>query len=301
MKKLFISILILLPIFAQAQNVLTPQQQLEQAQKQLEEAKKAVEEAQKAQQAAEEEAKKAAKDAAEAARIQEQIRAAKEEAAKLNAEAERINAETKKKKAEKQDEATNKGWEIPTAVAPTKAAKTNANGETVKDNPKYLADVLTFDTNGKISFTMTTDANGKSAAQIYNLVYHYMNELTQGKNNIASRVALINKDKNIIANTMDEWLVFNNSFISLDRTEFKYTLIATIKDDNLQVTLNRISYVYEAGRSTGFKDTAENVISDKMALNKRKTALAKIYGKFRRCTIDRKEQIFNDLKTLVKQ
>ena len=32
----------------------------------------------------------------------------------------------------------------------------------------------------------------------------------------------------LIANTMDEWLVFSQSFISLDRTEFKYQLIARI-------------------------------------------------------------------------
>ena len=46
MKKLFISILVLLPALTmQAQNVLTPQQQLEKAQKELEDAKKALEEA----------------------------------------------------------------------------------------------------------------------------------------------------------------------------------------------------------------------------------------------------------------
>ena len=44
MKKLFISILVLLPALTmQAQTVLTPQQQLEKAQKDLEEAKKALE------------------------------------------------------------------------------------------------------------------------------------------------------------------------------------------------------------------------------------------------------------------
>ena len=46
MKKLIISILLFLPLMSvQAQSVLTPQQQLEEAQKKLEEAKKAVEEA----------------------------------------------------------------------------------------------------------------------------------------------------------------------------------------------------------------------------------------------------------------
>ena len=128
-----------------------------------------------------------------------------------------------------------------------------------------------------------------------------MSELTQGENNIKSRMALVNKDQHIIANTMDEWLVFSNSFISLDRTEFKYNLVASIKDNHLTLTLERLYYIYEEDRSTGFKAPAEKVITDKYALNKKKTNLAKIFGKFRRLTIDRKDQIFNDLTALVKQ
>ena len=36
-------------------------------------------------------------------------------------------------------------------------------------------------------------------------------------------------------------------------------------------------------------------------LNKKQNDLAKIFGKFRRCTIDRKDQIFAELAALVKQ
>ena len=53
MKKIIISILLFLPLMSvQAQSVLTPQQQLEEAQKKLEEAKKAVEEAKQKAEAA---------------------------------------------------------------------------------------------------------------------------------------------------------------------------------------------------------------------------------------------------------
>ena len=100
---------------------------------------------------------------------------------------------------------------------------------------------------------------------------------------------------------MDEWLVFSQSFLSLDRTEFKYQLIARISDNHLNLSLCRIIYNYEEGRSTGFKEPAEEVISDKIALNKKQNDLAKIFGKFRRCTIDRKDQIFAELTALVKQ
>ena len=147
---------------------------------------------------------------------------------------------------------------------------------------------------------MQTDANGKSAKQIYDLVYNYFSNFTQDKNNIASRVALVNPKENIIANTMDEWLVFSQSFLSLDRTEFRYLLVAQIADNSLTVTLSKIIYNYEEGRSTGFREPAEKVISDRYALNKKKNGLARIFGKFRKGTIDRKDQIFSDIKALVK-
>ena len=289
MKKLFISILVLLPALTmQAQTVLTPQQQLEKAQKDLEEAKKALE---------------AAKLQAEAAKTKA------EEAEKIKAEAEKVKAEAAKTKAEanktqSQQTKTTSGWAIPTAEpkkAEVKKVEKNAQGVVIKTEAKYMDGAVTINSEGKVEFTLDTDANGKSADEIYNIVYQYMSELTQGENNIKSRMALVNKDQHIIANTMDEWLVFSNSFISLDRTEFKYNLVASIKDNHLTLTLERLYYIYEEDRSTGFKAPAEEVITDKYALNKKKTNLAKIFGKFRRLTIDRKDQIFNDLTALVKQ
>ena len=195
------------------------------------------------------------------------------------------------------------GWVVPTVteeIEEKKVEKT-AEGVVLKEDPKYLAGAIQLNAEGKVEFVLDTQANGKSADEIYNIVYQYMSELTQGENNIKSRMALVNKDQHIIANTMDEWLVFSNSFISLDRTEFKYNLVASIKDNHLTLTLERLYYIYEEDRSTGFKAPAEEVITDKYALNKKKTNLAKIFGKFRRLTIDRKDQIFNDLTALVKQ
>lgn len=281
MKKLFISILVLLPALTmQAQNVLTPQQQLEKAQKELEEAKKTL----------------------ETAKIQAEAAKTKAEAEKIKAEAEKVKADANKTQ-NQQSQATS-GWAIPTAEpkkAEVKKVEKNAQGAVIKTEAKYLDGAITTNAEGKVEFTLDTDANGKSADEIYNIVYQYMSELTQGENNIKSRMALVNKDQHIIANTMDEWLVFSNSFISLDRTEFKYNLVASIKDNHLTLTLERLYYIYEEDRSTGFKAPAEEVITDKYALNKKKTNLAKIFGKFRRLTIDRKDQIFNDLTALVKQ
>lgn len=326
MKKIIISILLFLPLMSvQAQSVLTPQQQLEEAQKKLEEAKKAVEEAkQKAEAAkkkaeaeaakqkaaaeaakkkAEEEAKrKAAEEAkAKAEKIQQQIKEAEAETARLKAEAARLNAEATATPAPATTASQGSGWVIPTATkkeTPKPAAQ--VNGAKLKEDPKYLEGAITFDEQGKIVFDTEIEAPGKSATQLYDLVFDYMSGLTQDKESKASRMALVNKDEHIIVNTMDEWLVFSNSFISLDRTECKYNLIAKITDGKVSLSINHINYIYEEGRQTGFKLPAEEVIIDKVALTKKKNDLARIFGKFRKKTIDRKDQIFNEIAALVK-
>lgn len=339
MKKLIISILLFLPLMSvQAQSVLTPQQQLEEAQKKLEEAKKAVEEAKQraeaakqkaaaeaAKKKAEEEAKrKAAEEAkAKAEKIQQQIKEAEAETARLKAEAARLNAEangaaattaapeattapsapaaTTATPAPATTASQGSGWVIPTATkkeTPKPAAQ--VNGAKLKEAPKYLEGAITFDEQGKIVFDTEIEAPGKSAAQLYDLVFDYMSGLTQDKESKASRMALVNKDEHIIVNTMDEWLVFSNTFISLDRTECKYNLIAKITDGKVSLSITHINYTYEEGRQTGFKLPAEEVIIDKVALTKKKNDLARIFGKFRKKTIDRKDQIFNEIAALVK-
>lgn len=300
----------------QAQNVLTPQQQLEKAQKELEEAKKALEAA-KAQ-------AEAAKVKAEAEKVKAEAEKTKAEAERLKAEAERMKQEAEKLKknaensvpATKLVPATKKenttetsegaGWVVPTVteeVEEKKVEKT-AEGVVLKEDPKYLAGAIQLNADGKVEFVLDTQANGKSADEIYNIVFQYMSKLIKNEQNINSRIALVNrnnKNEQIIACIMDEWFVFNQSFISLDRSETKYQLVATISDNHLHLSMTRIVFNYEEGRSTGFKEPAENVITDKYALTKKKNDLAKIYGKFRRGTIDRKDQIFNDLTKLVRK
>lgn len=317
MKKIFISILMLIPALTmQAQNVLTPEQQLEKAQKELEEAKKALEAA-KAQ-------AEAAKVKAEAEKVKAEAEKTKAEAARLKAEAERMKQEAEKLKknaensvpATKLVPATKKenttetsegaGWVVPTMteeVEEKKVEKT-AEGVVLKEDPKYLAGAIQLNADGKVEFVLDTQANGKSADEIYNIVFQYMSKLIKNEQNINSRIALVNrnnKNEQIIACIMDEWFVFNQSFISLDRSETKYQLVATISDNHLHLSMTRIVFNYEEGRSTGFKEPAENVITDKYALTKKKNDLAKIYGKFRRGTIDRKDQIFNNLTKLVRK
>jgi colicin import membrane protein len=78
-----------------------------------------------------------------------------------------------------------------------------------------------------------------------------------------------------------------------------YNLIVTCTDGKADVTMTRIHYLYEEERNPQAY-RAEEWITDKEALNKKQTKLARISGKFRRKTIDRKDFLFNKLAELMK-
>ena len=166
------------------------------------------------------------------------------------------------------------------------------------EDPKYLAGAIPL-VDGKIVFTLDQDVPGKSAQQIYDILYNLLNQMTKEEGQFKeSQVALVNKQDHIIAARFKEWLVFQNTFLSLDRTIFNYTIIAKCSDGHANITLSRMSYQYEIDRpdTEAVETIAEDWITDENALNKKKTKLAKYTGKFRRKTIDRKDNIFETIK-----
>lgn len=319
------------------------QKQLEEAQKAVEQAKANAQKAKKAAEEAKAKAdaekakaeaaqKQRAKELAEKqAAIQEQIRKAQEEAARLNAEAEKLNAEAKQlntneaatqTKAEqpvvtsdqtkmmKNSEQPKQnveagygsagGWSAVSAPAPV--VKQQTTPEDPYTDSQYLAGAVPV-VDGKVVFTLNVDYSGKTASEIYEKAFNYINQLTVDDNQnteteLRSKIALVNQATHSIAAKMYEWITFSNSFIMTDRTEFTYTLVATCTDGHLEVTMERISYRYEPNRSTGFYSSAHEVIVDKLTLNKKQTKVVRPYGKFRIKTIDRKNEIFQGLSNL---
>lgn len=312
------------------------QKQLEAAQKAVEAAKanaaKASKAAAEAKAKAEAEQQRKAKELAEKqAAIQAQIKKAQEEAARLNAEAEKLNAEAKKvsgetvvTNAEKPQmpvvtsdqtkmvkSETNKentkpetqvqygdvnGWSAVTTPTPT--AKTLVKKETAENEYEgYLAGAVPL-VDGKVVFEESFSYPGKTAAELYDKAFEYVNNLTVDENQntegqLRSRISIVNKNTHSIAAKMYELLVFTNTMLMSDRTDFTYTLIVNCADNKVDVRMERMSYTYEANRSTGFTEPAHNIIADKYALNKKQTKVVRPYGKFRIKTIDRKNAIFN--------
>ena len=194
-------------------------------------------------------------------------------------------------------------WEKPQAIdiQQNKEKKTlfeSKKKAITKEDKKYLEGAIPL-VDGKVSFNYDLDIPGKNAQQIYDLTYAVLDSMTKGDNQFAeSSIALVNRKEHIIAARFKEWLIFQSSFLSLDRSIFNYTVIARCSHEHLNITLSRISYVYEKdrGMNDGIETTAENWITDKYGLNKNKTKLSRMSGKFRKKTIDRKDEIFNTIK-----
>jgi hypothetical protein len=196
-------------------------------------------------------------------------------------------------------------WERPQdeqkQVKEQQAKKAEKKAVANAEDAKYLAGAVPV-VDGKVVFTYNLDVPGKSAQEIYDRMYAFLDNMTKEENQFKeSCIALVNKRDHVIAARFKEWLVFTNNFISLDRTEFNYTIIATCTDGHLNVTVERINYSYEEGRSTELQTSAEKWITDEYALNKKKTKLSKISGKFRRKTVDRIEYIFKSMASDQKQ
>lgn len=189
-------------------------------------------------------------------------------------------------------------WEIPDAPQAQAAAKKKTTKVKKTDAPKYLAGAVP-EVDGKVVFTLDKDVPGMSADDIYSRVYKVIESIvneSQSKDlQPGSRIAAVNKAEHTIAANMREWLVFYNKPLALDRTEFDYNIIAQASNGHIHVTLERLKYAYEVERGSdgGFVVKAEDWITDKEALNKDKTRLGRICGKFRRKTIDRKDNIFS--------
>lgn len=197
-------------------------------------------------------------------------------------------------------------WEKPQQPATQQSTQKEKDGKNSKEkaeieDKKYLQGAVPLK-EGKVIFDFELDVPGKNAQEIYDLVYTTLDSLTRTENQLPeSNVALVNRREHIIAARFKEWLVFQSTFLSLDRTLFNYTLIARCSDGHLNLSLSRISYAYETNRGSknGLETTAENWITDEYALNKSKTKLNRMSGKFRRKTLDRKEELFDIIRRQV--
>lgn len=163
-------------------------------------------------------------------------------------------------------------------------------------DPKYLEGAITT-TDGKVEFSTEMLVPAMTKEQIYETVLNWAENRFQPSEKFNARVLYRNAEQGNFAVGGEEYIVFSSSALSLDRTRIYYLMAVNCEDGKCKININRIKYWYNEMRDGGEKYTAEEWITDDMALNKTKTKLSPITGKFRRETIDLKDELFGEIRS----
>ena len=172
--------------------------------------------------------------------------------------------------------------------------------EAANPDAKYLVKDAVPVVDGKVCWTTTISAPGKSAQQIFAILHKQLEKMIKEPNQIeGSTIVVDDSVKYELGAVFHEWLVFRDASLALDRTKFNFVVEVKCSDEKAEVAMNRISYDYEIGRKK--VHYGEEWITDKNAVNKKHTRLYPISSKFRRKTIDRKDFIFKKFNDLLNE
>ena len=158
-----------------------------------------------------------------------------------------------------------------------------------EDDSKYLVGAVP-EVDGKVVFTKEFDLAGIDQSSIYEHIHNWLDNHMKAIGN-GSRIVYAEKEKGEIVATVEEYIVFNSGGFFLDRAMINYNLVIYCKPGKCEVQIDRIRYQYEDKRYT-----AEAYISDKVALNRNKTAVIRGYRKFRISTVDYVNDMFDKVR-----
>ena len=170
-------------------------------------------------------------------------------------------------------------------------ANAKDNKKDDNSNPKYLEGAITFK-DDKIVFEDEIKVPSMKKEELYSTMLQWAEKRFVSEGKLNSRVVYKNEGKGEIVASAEEYMVFSSTALSLDRTRIYYHFYILTEDGKCSLNMSRIRYWYDENRDGGERYTAEEWITDDMALNKKKTKLAPICGKFRRETIDLKDALF---------
>ena len=161
---------------------------------------------------------------------------------------------------------------------------------------KYSEGAVTMKDN-KVFFSTELLIPAMTKNQIFEAALEWANTKYQPDDKFKARVLFNNPTNGSIAIAGEEYMVFSSTSLSLDRTRIYYLMAILCEDGKCKIEISRIHYWYNEARDGGEKFTAEEWITDEVALNKAKTKLYPITGKFRRKTIDLKEELYKEVRT----
>ncbi len=164
------------------------------------------------------------------------------------------------------------------------------------DMSKYLSGTVPTE-NGKVVFAREIPAPGLTQEQVYNIALSWL-ENTLRENRNKSGIIYKDEKKGEIAGASEHYMVFKSTAFSLDRATVYYRIMITAFSGKCDIEMNGIRYMYNgAQKNVPDRYTAEELITDKMALNKAGTKMYNMPGKFRTKTIDKAEELFAGLQT----
>ena len=164
---------------------------------------------------------------------------------------------------------------------------------------RYLAGAVPL-VDGYVQFDRSFKVNNSTKTSIMDSLRSYVQrELVDGEEQLPqARLTEVNADSGIIAASIEEYMYFKRTNWQIHRVRFYYQLVLNVNNDGFTATMRRLHYRYDPEVTAGEFDEdrrAENWITDEAALSKDGKKLQRISGKFRKFTIDRKNEIFKGL------
>ena len=149
--------------------------------------------------------------------------------------------------------------------------------------------------NGKVTFETESPAKELTTEQVQERIDKWITERYVEPTVISVKRFDSGKPNTTIIKG-EEYIVFKSTFLVLSRARMYYFLTLTADEGCCKFNLSRITYWYDdEDEKGGIKMIAEEWITDDNAFNK-KGKMKKFEGKFRRKTIDLKEQLIEELK-----
>lgn len=159
-------------------------------------------------------------------------------------------------------------------------------------DPKYAEGTVPV-VDGKVVFTKNIPAPGQSKDAIYNALLQWANQRFLPDEEFQSRVLFSDAQAGQIACLGQQYLVFTDKALALDRATVNYQLAINCQDGQAQLKISAIRYLYNIGDNREVI-AAEDQITDEYSFNKKKDKLIKATGKFRIATIDLVNATFDE-------
>lgn len=163
-----------------------------------------------------------------------------------------------------------------------------------QNDSRYLAGAVTL-TDGFVSFSRHFDVPGKQRAEIFHALRTYFTQDVVGGPDHLPQARLVEDEaeEGLLAARMEEYLYFKRKAWVAHRVRFYYQLIAHVSDGGFDIEMRQLRYLYDdVAENQQSVYTAEQWITDEAALTSGGRRLTRIAGKFRRFTIDRKDELF---------